>query len=228
VPPQKIVIVDAAQHVTADRLWAPVSLLAAGQSSAWAAGFLRDLFLDDTPSSRLRLFLSRRDTPRHPLVNEPEIEAWLVRRGFQSVLPREMTIREQARLFARAEVVVGANGAGLANLVFCPAGTKVLELFSPDWLGTYSWEVSSLRQHEYYYLIGAESLQRSEFGAYHIVLSDLTRLLELAGLLNKNFVYPTSSIMQACKNWRPYAADDKTHGRSDGSPARRRGALYAD
>lgn len=35
---------------------------------------------------------------------------------------------EQVRQFARAKVVIGNHGAALSNLMFCPAGTQVLEL----------------------------------------------------------------------------------------------------
>jgi capsular polysaccharide biosynthesis protein len=182
IPLEKIAVCELDQHVAADRLWATASLQAAGQCSAWVADLLRELFLDGDLHGRLRLYVSRRDTSRHPLVNEVEVEAWLIERGFHVVLPGTMTVREQARLFAQAEVVVGPNGAGLANLVFCPAGIKVLELFSPTWLGKYSWEVSSLRQHQYYYLVGEATRLSPDSDAFSIALSDLSRLFALAGI----------------------------------------------
>jgi capsular polysaccharide biosynthesis protein len=182
IPQDKIVICDPSQHLTADRLWATGSLRVSGQSSQWAAEFLRELYLDDPPPGRLRLYISRRDSPRHPMVNEPEVETWLVQRGFQPVLPREMSIRDQARLFAQAEVIVAPNGSALANLVFSPSGPKVLELFSPNWLGAYSWEVSSLRGHEYFYLVGRASNEIDELGAFQIPIPELARLLSAAGL----------------------------------------------
>lgn len=178
----KLIICTPEQHLIADRLWATKSLRSSAQSRAWVVDLLRRSFLDETPPGRLRLYVSRADTPRHPLVNEPEIETWLAKRGFQVVLPRQLSIREQARLFAQAEVVVGPNGAGLANLVFCPPGTKVFELFSPDWLSSYTWELCSRRRQDYYYLIGELSNQSSELAAYSIAIADLARLLSLAGL----------------------------------------------
>jgi len=182
IPLEKIAVCGLDQHVTADRLWATASLQAAGQRSVWVADFLRELFLDDAPPGRLRLYVSRRDAARHPLVNEAEVEAWLIERGFEVVLPRTMTVRQQAQLFAQAEVVVGPNGAGLGNIVFCPTGAKVIELFSPTWLGTYSWDVSRLRQQQYYYLIGHASRSDTDPHAFSIALSHLSRLFELAGI----------------------------------------------
>jgi capsular polysaccharide biosynthesis protein len=116
------------------------------------------------------------------MVNEADIEDWLVGRGFQTVLPHGMTILEQAQLFAQAEVVVAPNGAGLANQVFFPTDAKVFELLSPTWLGTYSWEVSNLRRLDYYYLIGEPARPHPDPNAYRIALTDLSRLMADAGL----------------------------------------------
>ena len=38
---------------------------------------------------------------------------------------------EQVDAFAAAQVVVAPHGAALGNLVFCPPGVRVLELFAP-------------------------------------------------------------------------------------------------
>ena len=43
----------------------------------------------------------------------------------------DLTAIAQMDLFRRAEMVVAPHGAALANLIFCPPGTQVLEL-SPD------------------------------------------------------------------------------------------------
>ena len=39
-----------------------------------------------------------------------------------------MTPAEQIKLFARASVIIGAHGSGLANMIFCPKQTCVMEL----------------------------------------------------------------------------------------------------
>lgn len=44
---------------------------------------------------------------------------------------------EQIRIFSRAKVVIGNHGAALSNLMFCPAGTQVLE-FRPVSFPCYS------------------------------------------------------------------------------------------
>jgi capsular polysaccharide biosynthesis protein len=63
-----------------------------------------------------------------------EIWAQLQNRGFESVKCEKLSVQEQAEVFSSAEVVVGAHGAALTNLVFCRPGTRVVELFSPTYV----------------------------------------------------------------------------------------------
>jgi len=65
---------------------------------------------------------------RRAIVNQEELAAALEPLGFRSYRLGDMPVAEQARLFDRAEAVVGAHGAGLTNLVFSPSAS-VLELF---------------------------------------------------------------------------------------------------
>ena len=76
------------------------------------------------------LFVSRRDATVRRVTNESELEAALLSLGFSSIVPGEMSVREQIRRFSRAQVIVGAHGAAFANLVFAPPGTQVVEINS--------------------------------------------------------------------------------------------------
>jgi hypothetical protein len=78
---------------------------------------------------RQRIFIRRQGT--RAIANPRMVERMLMRQGFTIVLMEDLTATQQIDLFRRAEMVVAAHGAGLANLLFCPPGTQVLEL-SPD------------------------------------------------------------------------------------------------
>lgn len=54
----------------------------------------------------------------------------LLRAGFVALEPGRTGIEDIADLLSRAETVVSLHGAGLANLLFCPAGARVFELRS--------------------------------------------------------------------------------------------------
>ncbi len=77
------------------------------------------------PALPTRVFL-RRGSLTRTMINEPQIEAKLVSRGFSIIQPESLSFAEQYHLFANAEVIVGATGAGLANLVFCSKSARVV------------------------------------------------------------------------------------------------------
>jgi hypothetical protein len=91
---------------------------------------LRDAFLE-RPSklAELKLYISRKGTQRS-FENEQKIEDVLSKRGFQIVTLENYSFKDQVALFQHAAVIVAPHGAGLANIVWCNPGTKVVELFS--------------------------------------------------------------------------------------------------
>jgi capsular polysaccharide biosynthesis protein len=96
--------------------------------------FLRNTFpTGKNPRSR-KIFIGRDEAKHRPLIHEKEIWAQLQKRGYESVDCGKLSVQEQANIFGSAEVVVGAHGAALTNLVFCRPGTRVVELFSPAYV----------------------------------------------------------------------------------------------
>lgn len=78
---------------------------------------------------RRRIYISRRqDSQKRLLTNRPDVEEVFVAHGFEVVTPEHMSFVEQIRLFADCEIVAGESGAGMANVIFCDPGTKILEI----------------------------------------------------------------------------------------------------
>jgi len=96
-----------------------------------------------------RLYVSREKARRRRVTNEPELWNWLKSRGFVKLCPEDLSWAEQIQVFRHAKVVVGPHGAGLANLAFCAAGTKVVELFHRSYINSCYWRLSSVRGLEY-------------------------------------------------------------------------------
>jgi len=94
----------------------------------------RRLGLDGPPAApgTRRLFVSRRDAAKRRVVNEEALVAALGELGFEVVVPGALSFAEQVMLFSEAEIVVGPHGAGLANALFMPEGSAMLELHHPD------------------------------------------------------------------------------------------------
>jgi len=96
--------------------------------------FLRELFVRPGSPDEKRLFLGRGRVGHRELIQEREIRRTLERRGFESVECSDLSVRQQAERFASASVVVVAHGAAASNLAFCRPGTRVLELFGPEYV----------------------------------------------------------------------------------------------
>ena len=77
-----------------------------------------------------KLYITRENATRRRVSNEGELWAQLEPRGFVKLRLEELTWREQVAAFAAARVVVSPHGAGLANVVFCRPGTRVVEFFN--------------------------------------------------------------------------------------------------
>ncbi|WP_198368206.1 DUF563 domain-containing protein [Roseomonas sp. KE0001] len=94
-----------------------------------------------------RLFVPRKGT--RPLLNYAELKGLFEAAKFVEIEPADLSFGEQIDAFASASAVVGNHGAALANLIFCPEKTKVLEIFSPGG-GTQAYmELSAFRQLQY-------------------------------------------------------------------------------
>lgn len=73
-------------------------------------------------------------TTRRALMNETELVEKLAMCGIKEVFTENMSMIEKIILFANAEVVIGAIGGGIANVVFSNPNTKLITLVSPGFL----------------------------------------------------------------------------------------------
>lgn len=76
----------------------------------------------------LDLFIERGGASNRLMPNEADLAQALAEAGFTVVRPETLSVADQMRLFAKARLVVGALGAGMANLAWCRPGTVICEL----------------------------------------------------------------------------------------------------
>jgi capsular polysaccharide biosynthesis protein len=153
---ERIVPAGDSLHVRAECLVVP-SLKGHNQCLPRAdIACLRRQFLGDEPvrKPRRRLFISRRGAAFRRLRNEAELLPLLEEHGFEVVSLGDLSMPDQARLFAEAECVVGVSGAGFANLVFASPSARVVELAPPQWLSVYHWMISARLGLDHTVLLG--------------------------------------------------------------------------
>jgi capsular polysaccharide biosynthesis protein len=81
-----------------------------------------------SPLFGCRIYLSRRGNPKREMLNEADIEAALLARGFDIVHPESLPVEDQILAISQAEIIVGAAGAAFANCLFASPKTVVVEI----------------------------------------------------------------------------------------------------
>jgi hypothetical protein len=81
------------------------------------------------PGSR-RVYLSRKRTQRRRVANEAAVEEQVRGLGFEVVVPEGLSVSEQVDLFGQAAIIVGASGAAMTNMLFAPAGARVVVFYN--------------------------------------------------------------------------------------------------
>ena len=127
-----------------------------------------------------RIYLTRERARRRRVSNETELWAELETFGFVKVRLEELSWPEQINAFRHAKVVVAPHGAGLANLVFCGPGTRVVELFSRSYLHGCFWRLAALQALDYWPIvpIGGEPLGQAMTCNRLDVVADIRQVRE--------------------------------------------------
>jgi hypothetical protein len=120
--------------------------------------------VDEARSDSKRIYVSRRFSQRS-MPGEEELELLLARADFKIVFLEQLTWPEQISLFRGADFVVGAHGAGLANLVFSDPDTTLLELTSGAMYNRcYEWLCHASGNQYFGFQVDGEAVAGSNFG----------------------------------------------------------------
>ncbi len=156
IPTQKIINSDQFPHIQAENLFVP--MIGGFKNFNRSCLYLRDKFLNrikikQDPCDE-RIFISRAKASYRKLVNEDEIVNFLHNFGFTSVSLESLSVLEQVALLSTAKIVIAPHGAGLANIVFCNPGTKIIEIIAPGCCFPAYKIISHNVNLDYYALIG--------------------------------------------------------------------------
>lgn len=108
------------------------------------------------PDARRKVFISRKDAPTRIYREEDLVIDLLTHKGFEIHTLTGKSFSDQIKLFSEAEVVIGAHGAGMANICFCRPGTVFLELFYNTYVQWSMRRLASTIPLRYGCLIGEE------------------------------------------------------------------------
>ena len=187
----KLLLSSELRHVQARELIVPSIVLRGGCYPDWMRSFLRRTFLGDADavhSAGRRLYLSRGEAKYRRVLNEGAVCDVLGRYGFEIVRLETLPFAAQAKLLSEAALIVAPHGAGLGNVVFCDAGTKVIEIFAPELVTGFYWRLCTESQLDYYYILGEgkpETLNTDYNQSWDAVQDILVSLPVLRAVLNQ-------------------------------------------
>jgi hypothetical protein len=123
-------------------------------------------------SSETRIFISRQNARTRSIANLDEVAPILEDFGFDAIKLENLPLSKQMKLFLKADIVVGAHGAGFSNLIVSQ-NASVLEIFGNTTLPTY-FILSNVLDHDYECMQAEED----ESGRIHVDIDELENKLE--------------------------------------------------
>ncbi len=111
----------------ADVVWLDNTQLATTPAALLRAFRARIAALFPAPAETTSRIFIKRAGGRGIAPNDA-FEGFLATQNFTTVVLEDLSPAAQIALFRGAGMVIGAHGAGLANIVFCPDGARVLEI----------------------------------------------------------------------------------------------------
>lgn len=112
IPKEKIIVLHESSRIEAKNLLIASTPTLLGNVPQRTIDFLQSTFVSSAAAQQpnnKRIFISR--ITNRKVVNEAELLAYLEPLGFERVVLDQMSVKEQADLFNRAEIVIGPHGA---------------------------------------------------------------------------------------------------------------------
>jgi len=79
-----------------------------------------------------RIFITREYASKRKILNEKELKPVLAKYRFRIVAMESLSIEEQIKVAANADVLAGLHGAGLTHMLWMNEGSKILEIRAID------------------------------------------------------------------------------------------------
>ena len=108
--------------------------------------------VNEAPPPTRRVYISRSRAGRRKLVNEEALWPLFEAAGFERVWMERLSLDDQVTLMKQTAVLAGPHGAGLTNMLFCPAGCRVLEIADLSFPNPNFYAIAAAMGHAYWVL----------------------------------------------------------------------------
>ena len=119
----------------------------------WVVDWLRETFLNCakkfTCNDKIFIDRSSSKTTHCQFINNKEISNFLINKGFTKYKIENLNFFEEIYLFKNSSFVIGAHGAGLSNLTFCPKRIRVIEIRPKNHTNSLYGKLSEINDLDY-------------------------------------------------------------------------------
>lgn len=156
VPEEKIICCDSNSHFLLERAIVPSLCPSEKGVAIWKKDYLKNFLLKEQVNIKKvsRLYVSRQRSQQRMFENAKEIEYIIRSHSFETIYLEDYQLAEQRFLFHYADCILSIHGAGLSNLIFCKEGTKVIEIFPPNFIKHYYWFIAEILNLDYHPILG--------------------------------------------------------------------------
>lgn len=134
IPREKILQLKPNMHLRVKKLILPSVPFNVDTSVKWSIDYVRESLLNMNTVKNMseyeKIYISREDASWRKVMNEESVLQLLEEKGFKKVVLKNFSVQEQINIFHSAKYIIGSNGAGMSNIIFCKPGTKVIQLFT--------------------------------------------------------------------------------------------------
>jgi capsular polysaccharide biosynthesis protein len=143
------------ETVAAKRLYLPIHTAESGDFDEAVVNDVRRIMTVDISQGHnpdKRIYISRSWAKRRKVANDEEVSTVLADFGFETIFAENLSFAEQVRLFSSTAYLISIHGAGLSNMLFMPAGGRVMELRKNDPRSSNCFfNMASALEHEFFY-----------------------------------------------------------------------------
>ena len=148
----------------------------------WIIHWLRDIYLKCAKQfeNNEKIYIDRTESEfKHcQIQNDNEVFNFLKEKGFSKYRTEELSFFEQIYLFNNAKFIIGAHGAGFANLAFCEPNTNIIEIKPSTHPNNVSKRISQINNLNYR-LIKTKELDENQkkFGDIYLPIKELEQCI---------------------------------------------------
>lgn len=113
--------------------------------------FFKEYIAEKNDAKEKNMLYLSRSRWRRAHQGEEILEQELEKMGF-TIFHGDIDFFEQIQLFSKADVIVGASGAAMSNIIWASPNTKVVQLHIPKVYWNFYYNLGKLCNHDYHFL----------------------------------------------------------------------------